>query len=99
VKVHHHRVTRLLSLGEPTHRVEASSALRNELFRHLVEHQGYRSITIESDHLPALSVDAHVTDLTSMPPWHGTPILRPREFAAKVDGMRCHRRGRQRRPL
>jgi hypothetical protein len=31
-------------------------------------------------------------DLTSMAPWRGTPILRPREFAAKVDGMRRHRR-------
>jgi predicted nucleic acid-binding protein len=31
-------------------------------------------------------------DLTSMSPWRSTPILRPREFAAKVDGMRRHRR-------
>jgi predicted nucleic acid-binding protein len=39
--------------------------------------------------LLAVSEDA---DLTSMSPWRGTPILRPREFAAKVDGMRRHRR-------
>ena len=30
-------------------------------------------------------------DLTSMSPWRGTPILRPKEFVAKVDGMRRHR--------
>jgi len=40
----------------------------------------------------ALLVVSEDTDLTSMPPWRGTPILRPREFVAKVDGMRRHRR-------
>jgi len=54
--------TRLLGLGEPTHGVEAFLELRNELFRHLVEHEGYRSITIESDCLSALTADAYVTD-------------------------------------
>ena len=54
--------TRLLGLGEPTHGVEAFSELRNELFRHLVEHEGYRSIAIESDCLSALAADAYVTD-------------------------------------
>src|SRR3954454_1010872 len=54
--------TRLLGLGEPTHGVEAFPELRNELFRHLVEHEGYRSITIESDCLAALVADAYVTD-------------------------------------
>jgi erythromycin esterase-like protein len=54
--------TRLLGLGEPTHGVEAFPELRNELFRHLVEHEGYRSITIESDCLSALAADAYVTD-------------------------------------
>jgi erythromycin esterase-like protein len=54
--------TRLLGLGEPTHGVEAFPELRNEVFRHLVEHEGYRSITIESDCLAALIADAHVTD-------------------------------------
>ena len=32
------------------------------------------------------------TDLTSMSPWRGTPILRPRDFAARVDAMRRARR-------
>jgi erythromycin esterase-like protein len=54
--------TRLLGLGEPTHGVEAFPELRNELFRHLVEHEGYRSITMESDCLSALAADAYVTD-------------------------------------
>lgn len=40
----------------------------------------------------ALLVVSEDTDLTSMSPWRGTPILRPREFASKVDGMRRHRR-------
>lgn len=40
----------------------------------------------------ALLVVSDDVDLTSMSPWRGTPILRPREFAAKVDGMRRHRR-------
>jgi putative PIN family toxin of toxin-antitoxin system len=35
------------------------------------------------------------TDLTSMSPWRGTPILRPREFSSKVDAMRRHRRRRR----
>ncbi|MEO3858162.1 erythromycin esterase family protein [Acrocarpospora sp. B8E8] len=56
--------TRLLGLGEPTHGVDAFLELRNELFRHLVEHEGYRSITIESDCLLALAADAYVTDST-----------------------------------
>lgn len=39
----------------------------------------------------ALLVVSEDTDLTSVSPWRGTPILRPREFTAKVDGMRrCH---------
>ncbi|MFG2650613.1 erythromycin esterase family protein [Streptomyces sp. NPDC048436] len=54
--------TRLLGLGEPTHGVEAFPELRNELFRHLVEHEGYRSIAMESDCLDALVADAYVTD-------------------------------------
>ncbi|MCO6007067.1 hypothetical protein NE236_18960 [Actinoallomurus purpureus] len=44
----------------------------------------------------ALLIVSDDTDLTSMSPWRGTPILRPREFAAKVDGMRRHRRTRRR---
>jgi len=34
------------------------------------------------------------SDLTSMSPWRGTPILRPREFASRVDAMRRARRRR-----
>ncbi|TDE30897.1 erythromycin esterase family protein [Nonomuraea mesophila] len=52
--------TRLLGLGEPAHGVEAFPELRNELFRHLVEHEGYRSIALESDCLAALATDAYV---------------------------------------
>jgi len=40
----------------------------------------------------ALLVVSEDADLTSMSPWRGTPILRPREFTAKVDGMCRHRR-------
>lgn len=54
--------TRLLGLGEPTHGVEAFLELRNELFRHLVEYEGYRSIILESDCLSALAADAYITD-------------------------------------
>jgi predicted nucleic acid-binding protein len=42
----------------------------------------------------ALLIVSEDTDLTSMSPWRGTPILRPREFVAKVDGMRRHARRR-----
>ena len=59
-----HPGIRLLGLGEPTHGVEAFLELRNELFRHLVEREGYRSITLESDCLAALVADAYVTDGT-----------------------------------
>ncbi|MEU1725781.1 erythromycin esterase family protein [Nonomuraea sp. NPDC005692] len=52
---------RVLGLGEPTHGVEAFLELRNELFRHLVEHEGYRSIAIESDCLAGLAADAYVS--------------------------------------
>lgn len=40
----------------------------------------------------ALLIVSDDADLTSMSPWRGTPVLRPREFAAKVDGMRRHQR-------
>lgn len=52
---------RLLGLGEPTHGEEAFPRARNAIFRHLVEHEGYRSIAIESDCLAALTVDDYVT--------------------------------------
>ncbi|MDA0633452.1 erythromycin esterase family protein [Nonomuraea sp. MCN248] len=52
---------RLLALGEPTHGEDLLLDLRNDLFRHLVEREGYRSIAIESDCLMGLVVDDHVT--------------------------------------
>ncbi|MEV4890389.1 erythromycin esterase family protein [Nonomuraea sp. NPDC055795] len=51
----------LLGLGEATHRVDALPETRNEIFRHLVEHEGYRSIALESDCLMGLIVDDYVT--------------------------------------
>lgn len=52
---------RLLALGEPTHGEDALLDLRNELFRQLVEQQGYRTIAIESDCMRGLVVDDYVT--------------------------------------
>lgn len=50
----------LLAVGEPTHGLDALPRLRNQLFAHLADHLGYRSIAIESDCLSAFSVDNHV---------------------------------------
>ncbi|TBO61655.1 erythromycin esterase family protein [Streptomyces kasugaensis] len=55
---------RLLALGEPTHREDTLLDLRNELFRQLVEQEGYRTIAIESDCLAGLAVDDYVTSGT-----------------------------------
>ncbi|MFE6338278.1 erythromycin esterase family protein [Streptomyces sp. NPDC057798] len=55
---------RLLALGEPTHGEDALLDLRNELFRQLVEQEGYRTIAIESDCLTGLVVDDYVTSGT-----------------------------------
>ena len=52
---------RLLALGEPTHGEDVLLDLRNDLFRQLVEQQGYRTIAIESDCLMGLLVDDYVT--------------------------------------
>ncbi|MBA6434620.1 MULTISPECIES: erythromycin esterase family protein [Streptomyces] len=52
---------RLLALGEPTHGEDTLLHVRNELFRQLVEQEGYRAITIESDCLMGLVVDDYVT--------------------------------------
>jgi len=51
----------LLGLGEARHFVESLGEQRNALFRHLVEHEGYRSFAIESDCLRGLVVDDYVT--------------------------------------
>ncbi|MFE2283924.1 erythromycin esterase family protein [Streptomyces sp. NPDC059443] len=55
---------RLLALGEPTHGEEALLDLRNELFRQLVEEEGYRTIAIESDCMTGLVVDEYVASGT-----------------------------------
>ncbi|MGW4030012.1 erythromycin esterase family protein [Streptomyces sp. NPDC004838] len=52
---------RLLAVGEPTHGEDALLDLRNELFRQLVEQEGYRTIAIESDCMTGLAVDDYVT--------------------------------------
>jgi erythromycin esterase-like protein len=52
---------RLLALGEPTHDQDVLFALRNELFRQLVEQEGYRTIAVESDCMMGLVVDDYVT--------------------------------------
>lgn len=44
----------------------------------------------------ALLIVSNDTDLLSMSPWRGTPILTPAAFAAKVDAMRRHARRRHR---
>lgn len=54
----------LLALGEPTHGQDALLDLRNELFQQLVEQEGYRTITIESDCMMGLVVDDYVTSGT-----------------------------------
>lgn len=55
---------RLLALGEPTHGDNELLDLRNELFRQLVEQEGYRTIALESDCLMGLVVDDYVTSGT-----------------------------------
>ncbi|MET9535466.1 MULTISPECIES: erythromycin esterase family protein [unclassified Streptomyces] len=52
---------RLLALGEPTHGEDTLLDLRNELFRQLVEQEGYRTIAVESDCMMGLVVDDYVT--------------------------------------
>ncbi|GAA2621845.1 erythromycin esterase family protein [Streptomyces axinellae] len=52
---------RLLALGEPVHGEAALPEARNELFRQLVEREGYRTIALESDCLAGLVVDDYVT--------------------------------------
>ncbi|MFI7604443.1 erythromycin esterase family protein [Micromonospora sp. NPDC049366] len=51
---------RLLALGEPTHGEDVLLDVRNDLFRQLVEQEGYRTIAMESDCLAGLLVDDHV---------------------------------------
>jgi predicted nucleic acid-binding protein len=44
----------------------------------------------------ALLVVSNDTELLSMSPWRGTPIIEPTAFAEKVDAMRRHARRRRR---
>ncbi|MDX3834131.1 erythromycin esterase family protein [Streptomyces europaeiscabiei] len=53
----------LLALGEPTHTEPAFPRLRNDLFARLVS-QGFRSIALETDRVPALALNDHVWDGT-----------------------------------
>ncbi|MGK5543156.1 erythromycin esterase family protein [Streptomyces sp. URMC 127] len=55
---------RLLALGEPAHGEDTLLELRNDLFRQLVEEEGYRTIAIESDCLMGLVVDEYVASGT-----------------------------------
>ena len=55
---------RLLALGEPTHGEDLLLDVRNVLFRQLVEQEGYRTITVESDCVMGLVVDDYVTSGT-----------------------------------
>ncbi|MFF3392056.1 erythromycin esterase family protein [Streptomyces sp. NPDC002669] len=55
---------RMLALGEPTHGEDTLLGLRNELFRQLVEQEGYRTIAVESDCVRGLVVDDYVTSGT-----------------------------------
>jgi len=51
----------ITALGEPTHGSDNLLEVRNEVFRDLVEREGYRAIAIESDCLMGLVVDDYVT--------------------------------------
>ncbi|MFI1992945.1 erythromycin esterase family protein [Actinoplanes sp. NPDC020271] len=51
----------LLGLGEARHFVTELGEVRNAIFRHLVEHEGFRSMAVESDCLLGLLVDDYVT--------------------------------------
>jgi len=44
----------------------------------------------------AMLIVSNDTDLLSMSPWRGTPVLTPAAFTAKVDAMRRHARRRHR---
>ncbi|MFE6690172.1 erythromycin esterase family protein [Streptomyces sp. NPDC057743] len=54
----------MLALGEPTHGEDTLLDVRNDLFRQLVEEEGYRAIAIESDCMRGLVVNDYVTSGT-----------------------------------
>jgi predicted nucleic acid-binding protein len=51
-------------------------------------------LALASGSVLIVSSDAHLIDMS---PWRGTPILRPREFAGRVDAMRRASRRLRRR--
>lgn len=51
---------RLVGLGEPLHLVDDLLRLRNDVFRHLVEHAGFRTLALESDAWAGRVLDAWV---------------------------------------
>ena len=55
-----------------------------------------RLAVTEAAEVGALLIVSNDTDLLSMSPWRGTPIIEPAAFAAKVDAMRRHARRRRR---
>ncbi|MBB3038849.1 erythromycin esterase family protein [Hoyosella altamirensis] len=55
---------RLLGFGECMHEEEGLPRLRNLLFQYLVEHEGYRSVAVESDCLAGLLADSFVVNGT-----------------------------------
>ncbi|KAF0964599.1 erythromycin esterase family protein [Rhodococcus sp. T7] len=58
---------RLLGFGEPMHGEEGFLLLRNQMFRYLVEREGYRSIAIESSCLKGILVDFFVRGASGLP--------------------------------
>lgn len=54
------RLPRLIGLGEPLHGPDAFGRLRNDVFAHLVEHAGFRTIALESSSWAGRLVDAWV---------------------------------------
>src|SRR5579875_3347628 len=90
----------LLALGEPTHGAQALLELRNDLFRRLVEQEGYRTVALESDCLAGLLVDDYVTtgagsldEVTARGFSHGFG-----QYAANRDLVRWMRAYNQERP-
>ncbi len=51
---------RVVAIGEPTHGAHEPLALRNRLFRHLVEHEGFTVIAVESGLTESRTLDAYV---------------------------------------
>ena len=57
----------ILPLGEPIHREQTFSRPRNELFAHLVEHWGHRSIAIETSYPRGVRLDAQLRNEPASP--------------------------------